>query len=793
MYDVVPGALQRLREADIIRKAGLAVASQGREYCHNGAVHSTKRQGAQLSGIVALSSASSGMGATTTIDAEPLKETSLAPENCSVTVEIGERDAWTFVCACSPPGEGETSPAICAHAAALLYQWLARPLTFLPPDAIVPMLPPVRSAVSSQLSPSVATRSTEAARYRATLRSAAQQVDTGESLALLPLSDLRAIAREYEVAGSGLGKPELVEAIVAALKQPEAVRRVVGALEKNQRQFLATLTLAGGYMPDEEQRGLFERFSFGKGEQYEQMLVALQSKAFLLRAGSNISLQSRLSASLLEMNWFVPPEVRNALHITLPVTSFSVDANETAPTIQHVAPYSLLADLLLVARALDGAHFESVEKTSERSGRINTGNLRSLANLSPDGSIAVPLFIDLPPAALPGTIERPGAFLRFAFRVLRLTDLLYIEDEGAPVLRILPGTSELLLGPTRTEVALELFTHWLRQPTALELHELAAEGLRLRCRAAPSGQPMLRFGELEGENREARETLIALLSQAPLSQWISFPSFARLVYRLNPTFLQRKQRLYPTPHWWIEQEAGRPLNPSLWNDWSRAEGRYLANLVQGPLHWWGATDIALSPEGRLLAFRMTPVAGLLLQGMSLEQDEDMAWEDAFIPPIDCTEQGDLLLRSSPENWSAISCIERFAEVAGVREGRLCYRLTPRSLYEAISQGESFDALLALLWQAAAQPGVSGDALARLASGLETRLSQFGRARLYTDVTLLEVADHVAMRELAATTSIEKQVVKPLSPTLLILRKSGGEQLVEELKRRGQSPLLHEDV
>src|SRR5579872_4830464 len=55
MNEVVPGALQRLRAADIIRMAGLAVASLGQEYSRVGAVRAALRQGAQLSGVVDLS------------------------------------------------------------------------------------------------------------------------------------------------------------------------------------------------------------------------------------------------------------------------------------------------------------------------------------------------------------------------------------------------------------------------------------------------------------------------------------------------------------------------------------------------------------------------------------------------------------------------------------------------------------------------------------------------------------------------------------------------------------------
>jgi hypothetical protein len=58
--------------------------------------------------------------------------------------------------------------------------------------------------------------------------------------------------------------------------------------------------------------------------------------------------------------------------------------------------------------------------------------------------------------------------------------------------------------------------------------------------------------------------------------------------------------------------------------------------------------------------------------------------------------------------------------------------------------------------------------------------------------MVEVADNLVMRELSATTSVEEQIVKSITPTLMILTKQGMERIVEDLKRRGQSPLLHEE-
>ena len=851
MYDVVPGALQHMREADIISRAGLTAASQGQEYCRIGAVHSTNRQGARLSGVVDLSNTPHEEGVTATNPSIAIEGTPPASKRFLVMVEIRDPQNWSSHCTCrAVPG---TSMTLCAHAAALLYQWLAHPFTFVPPDVTSSILPapknqgsiPASPYLNRSLQPPDAKRrdalSLEA-EYQAGLRSlqppdakrrdavsleadsqdghrlpqsvgpltyspawrpSSPAMNTAEFLAQLALGDLRGIAREYDIITNGLGKQELVEAIVAALKQPEAVRHVVGTLEKAQRQFLATLILAGGHMNDDELRGLFERFSLGKTEQLQYMLLALQGKALLVRASFNTSLQPRsgLSASLLDVNWYVPEEVRAALHIALPITSFDIEAQSDPPIIRHVEAYHLLADLLLVARALDGYRIEREDQRHERARKPITGELvRGISAQTGDGSTALPTPTGLPSASLlewlQSVVPRPSAFLRFAFRILRLADILYLEHESAnatmSILRMLPNAAELLLGPARAEVASELFMHWLHQSTYIELFDLQEEGLRLRSRATPMNQPALRYGELEAESRDARQALIILLAQAPLHQWINFTAFARFVYRLNPTFLQRRQRAFASPHWWIEQEEGRPLQPTQWNDWLRAEGRYLARLLQGPLYWWGASDLALSADGRLLAFRLTSMAGFLLNGMSIiEQDRLLANVPAE-PAIEMSDQGELSILSSAENWPVIELIESFAEVQGVQAGRLSYRLTPKSLGEALHRGEVFAPLLDLLHRVVDASGVENSSMASALYQLERRIAHYGRVRLYTDVTLLEVADTLTMRELGATTSIEKQIAHRIHPTLVLLNKQGGEQLVEELKRRSQTPLLHED-
>ena len=812
MDDVVPSALQRLRAADIIRMAGLAVASMGQEYCRIGAVRATMRRGAKLLGIVDTSHLGdvslAGARGTAAADQGPVEQ-----RRCSVEVEIQSSSTWHASCTCSP-----NTVAMCRHAAALLYQWLAHPNTFVAPSSS-DFRTSSRTAPAKREGGNQATggqsRALQSARqggqvaYTVKMRGPTPSANLVDILSQNGLSELRGIAREYDIATGGQHKQQLVEAIAGALRQPELVRRSASTLEKPQRQLLATLTLAGGSLSDEDLRSLYERFSFGPADSLQGILLSLQSKGLLFRTSLNSSPQQRigLSGMLYDVGWYVPAEVQAVLRVSVPITPFDVekkadggDGHADHIQIQHVEAYSLLADLLLVARALDGCRMEHYDERDERAGGMRGMNtlatLRSFSAGAHDETTLV-----APPGGLPSAtalerlqsdVPRTAQFLRFAFRLLRLADLLHKDDGGMPgSLRLLPNAARLLLGPASAEVARDLFELWLTHAGYEELFDLQEEGLQLKCRTTPLNNPILRPGELEAENSEARQLLVALVAQAPLNQWVSFSAFARFIYRLNPTFLQKRQRLFPSPHWWLEQEEGRPLQPAQMGDWMRAEGHYLARLLRGPLHWWGISDLALSGDGRLLAFRLTPVAGLLLNGVEpVEQEVEEAQERA--PVLDVLETGELLVESRTDSWPLIELIEDFAEVAGVRGGRLCYRLAPGSLAEALGRGQQPGNLLKLLRKIAKDEEHSNSPLSCLLAQLEGWIASYGRVRLYTGVSMVEVADNLVMRELSATTSLEEQIVKSITPTLMILTKQGMERIVEDLKRRGQSPLLHEE-
>ena len=790
MNDVVPVALQRLREADIVSLAGLTNASLGQKYARGGHVSTTRRQGARLSGAVILPEP----------PAEPITRPAAqttdelaAGQHFEVEVEVARRDSCQAVCTC-----GKTAPLLCVHAAALLYHWVNHAHTFTYQGLESKRVPAADPLLVAPHTPNVAPDDLmpDPPRYAPLSVYQTPVNSVSETVGQLGLSELRALAREYNITLPGLSKQQLIETLIERLSRPEAVKSVVATLEKPHRQLLAAFALAGGVMGDEELRGLFERFALNNAGTLQEMLIALQAKLLIVRTSFQHSLQPRLHhVSPLDLTWYIPREVRESLHATLPVTPFDVavpygkGTSSTLPVLRLAEPYRLLEDMLLSARALDGLPAEPPERRATRTGSLPA------SRLAVDGSLALPPPEDQPAPALiekmQTEVTRPPDLLRFAVRLLHMADLLYQEQTWQAHLRALPNVAHLLLDSARNDVLHELLTRWLKQVSYADLFELSEHGVRVRCRATPLNQPALRRGELEQESHEARQEILGLLAQVPTGQWINFAAFARFIYRLRPTFLQRRQHLYPAPHWWIEQQEGRPLHPTQLADWLRAEGRYLAYLIQGPLHWWGVCDLALSADEELLAFRLAPLADLLFRGQSpTELEEEDTTAAPVQPALTVSEEGDLLLPCRAANWPLIACVEDFSESCGVRQEQLCYRLTPRSLGEAIRQGHNPRDLLILLAAACAEQ--ENEAGRQLLSSLERRVAQYGRVRLYTNVSLLQAADTSVMQQLHALTSLEEQTLRALHPTLLLLKTQGVDQLLEELKRRGQVPLLHEE-
>ena len=67
--------------------------------------------------------------------------------------------------------------------------------------------------------------------------------------------------------------------------------------------------------------------------------------------------------------------------------------------------------------------------------------------------------------------------------------------------------------------------------------------------------------------------------------------------------------------------------------------------------------------------------------------------------------------------------------------------------------------------------------------------RFGRVRLYESLTVLQLADDYALRELLANTSLSQHLVYQISPRVVVVRAEAVDTLMEEIVARGYTPAV----
>ncbi|HUY76631.1 MAG TPA: hypothetical protein VMV29_07650, partial [Ktedonobacterales bacterium] len=338
--------------------------------------------------------------------------------------------------------------------------------------------------------------------------------------------------------------------------------------------------------------------------------------------------------------WRIAPEVRAALPIQLtPPTDEARLRQAPRARLLRAAPRSLALGLALLARApaplgpfaaipADATTYAAQVYT----GRTGAGQTTA-GQTHPEpvraGASAALTPGDLPPGRLVELARGAGlppGLLRMARRVL-----LWAREQapGQPL-------TDLASAPVG-ERALALragFRLWRNADSAADLMDLETPESPVRMRY-DLRSPAFRPAALATEAAEARTFVVALLAHAEPGAWYTFDDLLSLVWRVNPLFLRGRQQAYTVPAWRLERAAdGRPLRPTVRDEWLAGEGAYLQALLTGPLHWWGALDLLEAtssassassapttpttspaeplPTPRAIAFRLTNLGAYLL-------------------------------------------------------------------------------------------------------------------------------------------------------------------------------------
>ncbi|MBS1253238.1 MAG: hypothetical protein MAG451_02287 [Anaerolineales bacterium] len=282
--------------------------------------------------------------------------------------------------------------------------------------------------------------------------------------------------------------------------------------------------------------------------------------------------------------------------------------------------------------------------------------------------------------------------------------------------------------------------------------------------------------DLALELTTARGFVTRLLQELPADVWYDWFSFAEAVRRMDPHFLHN---YFGVDVWGFTVKEGKRLDPSRRADWDRGYRPVLAAFLEGPLRWLGVVDVGYKGPN-LVAFRLTSTGAWLLRG---EGRPTALMPDAERAPVVWLDDGRFHARPGPAS-AAILALAGGALATPTREA-FVYELSNQGVQEVFSQGIEPTVIFDRFRQAGAP---APDATRERIDDLWSR---FGHVHLYAKLTILELADDTALRELLANTKLRRHVVHRFSPRLVVVEDSAVDELVEELVKKGYTPKVGE--
>lgn len=771
--DAPPLALLRLREADIVRLCGLGAASRGLDLAARRALSQPRRDGARLSALVGAD--------------EPV-EAWIEPVKADEPVESLTLAAMRWGCAAhTPDAPAPHGSSGCEHVAAVLSAWVRAPGDFRTPAAPQEEPPASDNPAPASVPPSTPDGPPAPAKSaRAGLRAPASLAD---ELRRLPERELAALGRRT----LGSDTPartaeETLAALESALRDPGALARLLAKLEPEAREALAWLRLAGGALTVAGLDALATR-SGRPVSALRGVLATLERHALLFpnllpEAAPAQPGESRERSWRGVSGWRIAPETRAALPRELPIQPLSrAEITAERPRVEKASPRALLLALALLPRApaplgpppsrdLDATPSDERGSAREAAGALSRGRVG--VALTPE---------DLPEATLLAAARSAGLHpdaARLARRVM-----LWARDWDGAASGATVEASAGAPASERLRAYQATFATWRAARSPADLVDLERVTGTVRMRYDHTHEAF-RPAALADEAAAARGWVTRLLGLATPGAWYLTDDLVELIWRVNPYFLRGKQLAWRTPVWRLERVAdGRPLRPTIREEWNAAEGAYLRALLAGPLSLWGALDLALDGSSAPRLFRLTPLGSVLLarppHGASGEMDRAAAQALAFDwgPAATLTKEGALAVQPLAAAPTLLDALEQWAEVTALAGGRLLYTFTAARALAQFDEGVSPERALAPLRAAG---------LVRAAQTLAPRLEGwrqgYGDARLTGGLAIVEGRDEATLREALAAAPGLAARARRLGPAVVALGHTDAETLRAALTKKG---------
>jgi hypothetical protein len=227
----------------------------------------------------------------------------------------------------------------------------------------------------------------------------------------------------------------------------------------------------------------------------------------------------------------------------------------------------------------------------------------------------------------------------------------------------------------------------------------------------------------------------------------------------------------------------------------QAEGSYICAWLCGPLHWWGAFDLAADDAGLPVAARLTRLGAHLLQaegdsgGMYREPILDhndlpgLSWTPRETEAaVVVTRQRRLAVSPITAGAPLLEALGTWARPVGIAGGRVIYAFDARLAVAAFDQREIPAELLSLLARDLTTAG------RRTLSLVEAQLAEwqaaYGRTSITSGWTLLEARDEATLCEALARFPDTGALLRRLSPTHALVAPELSGALETELRKLG---------
>jgi hypothetical protein len=297
----------------------------------------------------------------------------------------------------------------------------------------------------------------------------------------------------------------------------------------------------------------------------------------------------------------------------------------------------------------------------------------------------------------------------------------------------------------------------------------------------------------------ARSKVLDHLVKFPVGEWVALEGLVNRLRMTDYEFLFSRevpiQRRYygygyyspdyDTPYVAYRNPLGWQFSPirDEAQGWEMVEAQFIRNIVTGPLHWLGLTDLGyagqVDKDGaavRPVAYRVTEIGAWL-------------WGLGSAPEIPATESRVVvqpnfqIFALDPISDHVLATLDQFAERVSA-ERAIEYKLTRESVYAAQQKGWTARRVVEYLEE------ISGTPLPQnVARTLEEWETLHRRIVIHRRTALAQTATQRVMDRLLADRALATHVNRRLTPTIALLKadKNGVPQLEKKLERQGLPP------